>query len=251
MRAFSLILSLWLGFAFHLESGFAAEKLIVFTPSSLSDVMGKIAREFEQVSKQKVVLSIAGTSQLARQLNAGAPADLFISADQKWMDWVSQKGLIVVHSRKSFAGNRLVVAVRNETENWADAHSLLTQYSFAMAEPDTVPAGQYAREALTKKGWWAKAKDHAVFGENVRVTLRRVVLGEVGAAIVYGTDVLVEPGVKSLLVFPNNSHTPIAYWVARTPEAAKGANKFLEFLGTSVAGSVFAKAGFLPPPIGR
>ena len=229
----------------------AAEKLIVFTPSSLINVMEEIANAFEKDQGQKVVLSIGGTSQLARQLKAGAPADVFISADQRWMDWVNENKLIDENSQAVFAGNRLVVAVRVETENWADIEALLTQFPFAMGEPDSVPVGQYGREALIFKGWWGRAKSHAVYGENVRVTLRRVALGEVGAAIVYATDAIVEPSVRVLMTFPSESHSSISYWIARTSMAKTGAAEFLEFLKSSTAGAIFARAGFLPPGSGN
>ncbi|MEE9314249.1 MAG: molybdate ABC transporter substrate-binding protein [Rhizobiaceae bacterium] len=242
MRVFFALVGMFLSAGLS----FAAERLVVFTPSSLGDVLSEIAMAYENRSGQKIVLSIAGTSQLARQLEAGAPADIFMSADRRWMDWAIDKSLIDEKSQVSFASNRLVLAVRSETENWADPKALLTQFPFAMGEPDSVPAGHYAREALRAKGWWSEAKSHAVYGENVRVALRRVVLGEVGAAIVYGSDIAVEPGVKSLLVFPSDSHTAIAYIVAQTENAKTGAGDFISFLTTPAAGAIFARAGFLP-----
>ncbi len=232
-------------------SAFAADRLVVFTPSSLTEVMGKVANGFEKYHGQKVVLSIGGTSQLARQLKAGAPADIFISADRRWMDWVTEKRLIVPNSRVEFAGNRLVVAVRSETENWVDIEALITQFPFAMGEPDSIPVGQYAREALTHRGWWKMAKTQAVYGENVRVTLRRVALGEVGAAIVYATDAIVEPSVKVMMTFSPESHSPIAYWAAITPRSKKDGEEFINYLGSAEAGVIFAEAGFIPPGRGN
>ena len=226
-----------------------SEKLIVFAPASMSDVLTDIARSYEDQSGDEVVLSFAGTQQLARQLDAGAPANYFITADKQWMDWVQKRGRIDGESLKVIAGNRLVLAVRNEVENWADVNGLLTESRFAMAEPDSVPAGRYTKQALESRGIWEKAKAKAVFGENARITLRRLAMGEVTSAIVYGTDVAVEPDVKTLFVFPPVTHETIAYWGGYVPpDKSESALAFANFLSGDKAGAIFAKAGFLPPP---
>jgi molybdate transport system substrate-binding protein len=196
-----------------------------------------------------VVISFAGTQQLARQLDAGAPADLFITADRDWMDWAVERKLIRLDRISALAGNRLVVAVRNEVENWADLDGLFTQDYFAMAEPDSVPAGRYARQALQHRGIWDQAKNRAVFGDNVRTTLRRLARGEVTSAIVYGTDAAIETRVRVLFVFPSESHDPIIYWVATTAEnVSQPVSDFVQFLNGPDAGAIFAGAGFAPPP---
>ncbi len=227
----------------------ARDTVLVFAPSSMTDVLNDAAELFERQSGAKVVLSFAGTQQLARQLDAGAPADIYITADRDWMDWAISRDLIVVDRVFPLAGNRLVVAVRNEVENWVDLNALLTENRFAMAEPDTVPAGRYARQALQNRGIWKAAARQAVFGDNVRTTLRRLARGEVSSAIVYGTDAAIEPRVRSLFVFPNEAHDKIIYWAAATGrEPRTQALNFVSFLKNTDAGQVFAKSGFVPPP---
>lgn len=230
----------------------AGNRLTVFAPSSLSDVLTDIATAYKEETGDEVVLSFAGTPQIARQLDAGAPAGYFITADREWIDWALERKLVAADTVQEIAANTLVVAVRNEVENWADVDGLLTSDRFAMAEPETVPAGRYAQQALQKRGLWAKAQPMAVYGDNVRITIKRLAIGEVGAAIVYGTDVMAEPNVKTIFTFPADSHDPIQYWGAVTAfqeQAGKAdvAVSFARFLEGETAGTVFAKAGFLPP----
>ncbi|MEP1209629.1 MAG: molybdate ABC transporter substrate-binding protein [Rhizobiaceae bacterium] len=232
-----------------LTSAWARDSILVFAPASMTDVLNDAAGEYESQSQTSVVLSFAGTQQLARQLDAGAPADIYITADRDWMDWSISRDLIVADNVFALAGNRLVVAVRNEVENWADLEALLTQNRFAMAEPDTVPAGRYARQALQQKGVWEMARRQAVFGDNVRTTLRRLARGEVTSAIVYGTDAAIEPRVRPFFVFPPKAHDQIIYWAAVTGKNPSAqALGFVSFLKGADAGRVFAKSGFVPPP---
>lgn len=234
-------------------SGFAtlvqAKDLVIFTPSSLTDVMSSIAQNYEAESGQKVLISVAATSVLARQIEAGAKADIFISADQRWIDWLNQKQLLEAQSLKPIAANTLVVAVRREVENWASAEMLLTSERFAMAEPASVPAGRYAREALAHLGWWERAKRNAIYGENVRVALKRVARGDVGAAIVYGSDVVADKTVRTLFEFPPKSHRPITAWagIVGASQNKVSAGKFLDYLGGTKTVAIFAEYGFWPP----
>lgn len=225
-----------------------AAKVLVFAPASMTDVLNDARVLFRQQTGTEVVISFAGTQHLARQLDAGAPADLFISADRDWMDWAVERELIESDRIYPLARNRLVVAVRQEVENWADLDLLFTKDYFAMAEPDSVPAGRYARQALEHRGVWQQAQSRAVFGDNVRTTLRRLARGEVTSAIVYGTDAAIEPQVRALFVFPADSHDPITYWLAATgEEVSEMAQAFIAFLNGPDAGALFAAAGFLPP----
>ncbi|MFD0915309.1 molybdate ABC transporter substrate-binding protein [Pseudahrensia aquimaris] len=226
----------------------ASDRILVFAASSLTDVMKDLAKAFEQESSVAVTLSFAGTGQLARQIEAGAPADLVVTADEEWMNWLAQRQLVNVTSVLPIAGNRLIVAVRGETENWANVPALLTRSRFAMAEPESVPAGRYAREALMSLGLWNKAKSNAVFGENVRLALRRLELGEVEAAIVYASDLNLAKNVREAMAFRPELHSPIQYkagLVARN-ERADGAAAFLRFVKSPKAGKVFRDAGFIP-----
>lgn len=225
----------------------AAERLLVFAPSSMTEAIGELAATFEVQTGIAVKVSIAGTAQLARQMEAGAPADVFISADDVWMNWLVERDLVQPISRVAIAGNHLVIAVRAETENWVDAKALLTTDRFAMAEPNTVPAGRYAKQALESAGLWQQARHNAVYGENVRVTLARLVRGEVGAALVYASDVNIEPRARAALIFPGDSHAMIVYSAVLSKHAQADGQKFLDFLNAPKSRSVFLKAGFTEP----
>jgi len=222
----------------------AADRILIFAPSSMTEVIDKITSEFAKSHDVKPNVSVAGTAQLARQLEAGAPADIFISADKIWMDWLNSRKLIERASQTPIVANRLVVAVRREIENWADVEAMLKTDRFAMAEPSSVPAGRYAKQALVSAGIWQQVKGNAVFGENVRVTLRRVALGEVAAALVYASDVHAEPRTRIGLMFKADSHDAIVYQAAMTKNARDNASDFLDFLISPFARKVFAEAGF-------
>ncbi len=226
----------------------ASERLIVFVPASLGDVVKSLANSYRNQHGQEAVLSIAGTAQLARQLDAGAPADIFISADRRWMDWAQKRDLIDTPSKTAFAGNRLVLAIARQGAVPAEPKTLVTQNPFAMGEPDSVPVGHYARQALEKLGWWKEARENAVYSENARLTLRRLARGEVGSAIVYITDFAFEPKVKTAMTFEQNTHTPIVYWAAKTSGTSKDADGFLNFLSSSAAQTILSVAGFSAAP---
>ncbi len=198
----------------HLHTAHA--RVLVFVPASMTDVMHALAEVHEKAGGDEVVLSMASTSQLARQLDAGAPADVFLTADEQWMDWALQRDLVSPDTITTFAGNTLVVAVRREVENWADVDAMLTSERFAMAEEEAVPAGRYAKEVLVTRGLWEQAQHRAVRAENVRTTLRLVARGEVDAAIVYRTDVNVEPETRVAFTFPQSDHAPIRYFASLT-----------------------------------
>lgn len=224
----------------------AAEKLLVFSAASLTDVMSEIGQAYGEKTGIRVTFSFAGSGALARQIEAGAPAHVFVSADKEWMNWATERGAIVPDSVQTFATNQLVVAVRQEVENWADVEELLTTARFAMGEPDTVPAGRYARQALEKMGIWEEAKTQAVFGENVRATLRRLALGEVAAAIVYATDTAAEPDVRTLFTFPADNHDPVVYSAAmvKGSKSEAGAGDFVVWLASADAKTMLKKNGF-------
>ncbi|MEM8750388.1 MAG: molybdate ABC transporter substrate-binding protein [Pseudomonadota bacterium] len=231
------------------------KRLVLFAPASMTDVIGEVARAYETATSNTLLVSVAGTAQLARQIEAGAPAHAIVSADQLWLDWLEQRNLLMAGSRAALVGNKLVIAVRREVENWADPMGLLTQSRFAMADPESIPAGRYAREALQSLGVWDKARGQAVYGENVRVTLRQLALGEVGAAIVYATDTAAEPQVKVAWTFPEQHHSKILYGVAAvanvrddsTEAQSQDARDLVTFLTGSKALEIFEKAGFKRP----
>lgn len=236
--------------ALMLFSQAAFAKITVFAPSSMTDVIAKLANLHEQRSGEKVVVSLASTSQLARQLDAGAPADIFLTADEDWMDWARDRALIVPASTMTFAGNRLVVVTaKGAAQN--DWPAGLAQGRFAMAEPETVPAGRYAKAALSALGFWDGLQKNAVFAENVRVTLRLAARQDVEAALVYRTDANIEPAVSIAHTFSENLHPPIRYFAAQTPRAAEGASAFLETLASAPAQAILSKAGFSLPPFSQ
>ena len=230
----------------------AMDRLLILTPSSMSEVTKAIAQSFEQEHGTMVLVSTAGTGQLARQLEAGIPADLMIFADEIWLDWAIDRGLLDPDTRIPIAGNRLVVATKKETGKQGRIPELLTSELFAMGDYRSVPVGRYARQALTKMGLWDSAKGNAVFGENARITLQRLVRGEVSAAIVYASDVNMATETRSVYVVPEAFHSPIVYWVARTSSAVKKndpkTQTLVEFLKSAKARGVMRDFGFLPPP---
>ena len=249
MRMIKLPLVLLVSWLFAVTSAIANDQSIIFAPSSMTDVLNRISTDFITKTGKGVTLSLAGTAQLARQLEHGAPADVFITADGDWMKWAVDRNLVTEKTVTPIAGNQLVVAVRNEVENWADVEGLLTTGRFAMAEPNAVPAGRYAKQALTSLGIWDKAKGQAVYGDNVRVTLRRLALGEVAAAIVYATDAYAEPKVKPIYTFSADSHEAIVYWAGQVSQS-KSDGDYLNFVKQPSTGRTFKEFGFLSAPDG-
>ena len=230
--------------AFSPQYSNAGEPILVFAAASLQEALIEIGDDFEKKTGHDVVISTAASSTIARQVAAGAPAQLVITADVEWMDWLEDQKAIDPASRKIIAGNTLVLAVRNEIENWADPEKLLTQSRYAMAEPNSVPAGRYARQALISQGIWQQAQPYAVFAENVRVALAMVARGDVGSAIVYGSDVAIEPRVRVLVEFKSSHHDAVLYPSALTTRAGAAAQSLQDYLQGPAAGKIFEKLGF-------
>ncbi|MEM1037888.1 MAG: molybdate ABC transporter substrate-binding protein [Pseudomonadota bacterium] len=226
----------------------AAERLTVFAPSSLTDVMSAVTRAYEAQSGETVVWSFAGSAQIARQVAAGAPADIIISAHPDWMNYLIETRSVDAKSVQTMARNRLVIAVRREVENWSEPLKLLQSDRFAMGEPDSVPAGTYAREAMQNLGIWSAAKAQAVYGENVRVALFRLLRGEVGAAVVYESDLALETGARVAYRFDQSTHADIRYVIApiKTATPNSSVNTFIDFLTGADGQAVFREFGFLP-----
>ncbi|MBK8457408.1 MAG: molybdate ABC transporter substrate-binding protein [Phyllobacteriaceae bacterium] len=188
-----------------------------------------------------MIFSFAASSALAKQIEAGAPADLFASADEDWMNFLAERRLILAETRRDIAGNILVIAAQGED----DAGSLLTQGKFAMGDPGNVPAGKYAKAALDKMHMWEKVKANAVFADNVRAALEFVRKGAAKAAIVYGSDLKAAPELKAAYTFDPATHAPIRYPAALTRDNPT-ARAFLEFLSSSEGQAIFAEWGFVP-----
>ena len=247
---------LLLGALLALPGTAGAQDVRVAAAASLSNVLDELARLWQADGGGIVVASYGASSALARQIENGAPADMFISADLEWMDYVEQRKLIDPATRRLLAGNTLVLIAPADSKlvvnlaPGADLKGALAGGKLALAEPNTVPAGRYAKTALIKLGLWTSVESNVASAENVRAALALVARGEAPLGAVYSTDAAAEPKVKIVATFPAGSHAPIVYPVALIAgrDNAK-AKAFVDFLGGAKARAVFAKHGFAPPPI--
>lgn len=225
---------------------------LVLAAASLQESMTAAAEAWARKGHPRPQVSFAGSAALARQITAGAPADLFVSADEPWMDAVQKKGLVRAGTRVSFLRNALVlIAPRAGTvrvrvgKGMALAAALGPFGRLAVADPASVPAGIYAKQSLTALGAWPSVQGRLAPAENVRAALALVARGVAPLGIVYATDARAEPGVKVLGVFPEASHKPITYPVAtlassRNPEG----EAFRHFLVSAEGKAVFRRFGF-------
>lgn len=230
----------------------------VFAAASLSDALTAVAHAYDAKTGRVIALSFAGSSVLAKQIDASGGADLFISADRAWMDYLETRGRLIAASRAALLGNRLVLiapkgsAVALKIGPHFPLVKTLDGGRLAVADTGTVPAGRYAKEALTSLGVWTAAAAHLAPAENVRVALAYVARGEAPLGIVYRTDALIEPRVRIVATFPETSHKPIIYPAALIKGARPGAASFLAFLRAPAARALFEKAGFhVLAPAGR
>lgn len=236
------------------RSADAPRGVLVFAAASLANVLGDLDKAFSAQTGIRVRVSLAASSILAKQIEAGAPSDVYFSADLQWMDYLQQRGLLRPGSRHDVAGNSLVLiapagsSLQVKIAPGFDLGRLLGGGRLAVADPDSVPAGIYAREALEKLGVWMSVRTHLVGAENVRAALAYVARGDAPLGIVYRTDALVEPRVRVVGVFPAASHAPIVYPVALTRRAGKEAARYLAFITSAQAQPIFRKWGFQPLP---
>ncbi len=229
-----------------------AEPLRVFAAASLKESLEQIAIDWRAANGGEVSLVLAGSSALARQIEAGAPADVFFSADAEWMDYLQQRGLIDPATRADLLGNSLVVvspAGASTAIDLARPQSWLLALGhdgrLALAEIASVPAGRYARQSMIALGAWNALEGRLAQAENVRAALAFVALGESPLGIVYATDARVEPRVRVLAILPNASHQPIVYPLARVTAAPAGpADAFIAHLKSPRSRKVFQAAGF-------
>jgi molybdate transport system substrate-binding protein len=227
-----------------------AEQLQVFAAASLTDALKEIAPAYEAASGEKLQFNFAGSNALARQIQEGAPADVFISADEAKMDSLQKAATILDGTRQSLLSNTLVVVVEANSLLKLDSAQALAQRAIkriALADTRGVPAGIYAKEYLEKIGVWKEVKDRVVPTENVRAALAAVESGNVEAAIVYKTDAAISKAVKVACEVPAKEGPDISYSFAvvkesKNPEAAK---KFLEYLKSEPALAIFRKYGFI------
>ncbi len=228
-----------------------AADVVVFAAASLKNALDDAAHTFEQQGGAPVRISYAASSQLAKQIESGAPADIFISADLAWMDYLQQRNLILPASRRNLLGNELVLVapagsgIKVDIKPGFDLVGLLHGGRLAMADPDSVPAGKYGKAALEKLGIWQQVMPHVAGAENVRAALLYVDRKETPLGIVYATDGAADPNVETAGVFPEHTHPPIIYPIALTAASKNpDASEFLAFLESPVARPAFQKQGF-------
>src|SRR5207237_1941240 len=232
----------------------ARRELLGFAAASLSDALEEVGRAFTAATGVRVAASYAASSVLAKQIEAGAPSDAFFSADVAWVDYLEKRGLIQPSSRRDVLRNMLALiapadsTLRLRIAPGFDLAGALKGGRLAIADPDSVPAGEYARAALTRLDVWSRVSDRAVRGENVRAALAYVARGEAPLGIVYATDAQAEKRVRVVDVFPEDSHPPITYVVALTSRARPEAAQLVEFLTGDAARQIFVRYGFTAPP---
>lgn len=223
---------------------------LVLAAASLQEALGEAADAFTRTGRARPVLSFAASSVLARQVMAGGRADVFVSADQEWMDALAARRLIDPASRADLAGNRLVVVARAGPARVAIGAlpSALGSGRLALADPDSVPAGRYARAALTKLRVWPQLAARVVRAENVRAALALVERGAAPYGIVYATDARASRRVRIVAVFPAASHPPIRYPIALLASSrSRDAAAFRAFLLSRPGQAILARHGFTRP----
>jgi molybdate transport system substrate-binding protein len=234
--------------------GFAAaaqaQAPVVFAAASLKNALDEVAAKYAAEGKAKPSISYAASSALAKQIENGAPAQVFISADLDWMGYLEKKGLLEPGTRRDLLGNRLVLVAPAKrpvklppAPGFAIAQALGSG-RIALADPQSVPAGKYAKAAFEKLGVWDQISAHVATAENVRAALALVARGETPLGVVYQTDAAVEPGVVVAGVFPEDTHPPIVYPAAALKGAKPEGVAFLRFLGGAEAKRIFEKYGF-------
>lgn len=238
------------GLGFSLASG---AELNVFAAASLADALKDLAKSYQTRSGDRLVFNFGASSTLALQIKNGAPADLFFSADEAKLDDLAKAGLLATDTRRSLLSNTLVIVVSADraasVSNPADLGKTNVR-RIALAEPQTVPAGIYAKQYLQKIGLWLQLRDKVVPTENVRACLAAVEAGNVDAGVVYKTDALVSNKVKIAYEISVHDGPQISYPLAVLKESPRteAARKFATFLGSDEARAVFTRYGFLAAP---
>jgi len=247
-----IVLALLLPVATPTVPASAQERSItVFAAASMKNALDDVDAAFTDAAGIKVTASYAASSALMKQIEAGAPADVFVSADLDWMDYGSQKKLVQDDTRLNLLGNRLVLIAPKDSPVGAltlgpdvDLAKIAGDGRIVTADVRAVPAGKYGKAALEKLGIWPAVEPKLAMAENVRAALTLVARGEGVLGIVYETDAKVEPNVKIVGVFPADTHPPIVYPVALTVSAKPTAARYLDFLRSQKAKSIFESYGF-------
>jgi molybdate transport system substrate-binding protein len=227
------------------------KRLTVFAAASMKNALDDIGAAYTAKSGVRIVASYAASSALAKQIEQGAPVDIFVSADTDWMDYAAGKKTINEPSRVNLLGNSLVLIAAKDSKldtvaigPGFDLAKLAGDGRIASGDVKAVPSGKYARAALEKLGAWQAAEPKFAMAESVRAALALVARGEAPLGIVYATDAKVEPGVKIVGTFPADSHPAIIYPVAATATARSEAAGYLAFLRSAAAKTIFEKYGF-------
>jgi molybdate transport system substrate-binding protein len=245
------ILALLIAFAGAAHTAAADQTITVFAAASMKNALDDVDAAFTKATGVTVTASYAASSALAKQIEQGAPVDVFVSADLKWMDYLTAKKLIKPDTRVNLLGNKLVLIAPADSKlgtvtitNGFDIAKLAGDGRIAVADTKAVPAGLYAKAALENLGAWAAAEPKLAQAENVRATLAFVARGETPIGIVYETDARIEPKVKIIGTFPDGSYPPVTYPVAEVAASEGPAGRYLAFLRTQGAKAIFEKYGF-------
>lgn len=225
--------------------------LTVFAAASLKEALDEVGKAFTAGGGAPVRFSYGASSVVARQIDEGAPADIFISADSAWMDWLANRAMIFGRTRRNLLSNHLALIAPSDSQvslkiaKGMPIAAALNGGRLAMAGPE-VPAGRYGEAALTSLGVWDQVEDHLARTENVRAALAFVARAETPLGIVYDTDAKVEPKVRIVGLFPDASHPPIVYPAAKVATSKyPEADAFLAFLAGPKAGAIFRHYGFI------
>ena len=228
-----------------------SKSLVVFAAASMKNALDDVDAAYATKSGTKTVASYAASSALAKQLEQGAPADVFVSADTDWMDYATKKEVIADATRVNLLGNKIVLIAPKDSKldnvtigQGFDLAKLAGDGRIATGDVAAVPVGKYAKAALEKLGAWQASEPKFAMAENVRAALTLVARGEAVLGIVYETDAKVEPGVKIIGTFPADSHPAIIYPIAATKSAKSGTDGYIAFLKSAAAKIIFEKYGF-------
>lgn len=247
IQKYRYALAVCVGLFSHTQA-FAVDKVTVYAAASLTNAINELDVIYEQKNKVQIQTSYAGSSTLAKQIEAGAPADIIISADVQWMDYLQKKQLVSANDRVNLLGNRLVVIapkarpIKLKIDKSFD-FTRVVQGKWCTGDTKSVPVGKYAKQALNSIGWWDKVSTRLVETEDVRAALNFVARGECQLGIVYATDAAISKNVVIIGTFPENTHQPIIYPIGLVKKNTESM-KFYKFLQSSQATKVFKKYGF-------
>ncbi len=248
MKKLGIIISFIFFINPHLAN--ATEAVILYAAASTSNAINEIVTQFNQTTPNiKVKVSFASSSTLAKQIEAGAPADIYISANPNWMDYLQKRHLIVNKSRKNLLKNQIVLVTPKGKQIAVKMNShfdFAKQLTGKLCLGDTahVPAGIYAKQALVSLGWWSQVKPQVVGSSDARASLALIERAECAAGIVYTTDANASNKIKLIAKFPSNTHKPIVYPVASIAPENHAAHIFLQYLSSSPATKIFNQYGF-------